>query len=159
MSKNYKDSEIANPFTDMKPAPETGTSMTAEEGASMIFGGAPTPPVSNTTPALVRLDDSTYSYKRFTLTGKGLAFPDGISLEEADELGHILATLDTHVSLWQGDWANIYVALETAEKGTKLSDQETGRVYIRLADDFSINPKTLKNRASVCRKVPGKSVV
>jgi|GEM_PF-1505931 len=104
--------------------------------------------------SLVLVDEGVYEYKQFRLTRKGLDLPDKFDINDVNDLGRILAQLDTSVSLWQGDWANIYVALETSEKGSKLSDQESGNIYTRLAEDFKINPKTLRNRASICRNVP-----
>lgn len=94
----------------------------------------------------LQVNGSHYKFRRFTMTKTSVTIPDELTEEEADEFGALIAGMGSAINWWMGAWANIYVTGIT-------DDNKRGEIYEGLADHFGIEHSTLKNCASIDRKV------
>jgi hypothetical protein len=85
----------------------------------------------------------------FLFTPTGLDVSEEASEADWNEVGKILAYLDSALQWLIGDWANWYV-----ERQSPKDDNERGRLYDEICEMFNLErPKTVRNYALVCRKV------
>lgn len=91
--------------------------------------------------AIVRKQDGTMSYGRFTITQTGLKIPENASTEELAEIGIILRNLDRIIAWNIGDWA-------------KHLHHTFNVSYEKIAEQFGYQIDTLYSYASVCEAIP-----
>lgn len=91
-------------------------------------------------------DGSALRFRSFTLSKTSLTVNGDLYDQDVEDLGRVLASMDSAVQFWIGDWANLYIE--------DTSNQfEMAQVYDRLADTFGMNKKTLQDYAYICRKI------
>jgi hypothetical protein len=96
--------------------------------------------------AIVRQEDGTYKFREFRLGATHLELTGEITIEDFIALGHALKKFGDALQFWYGDWANLFIGDET-------DDTKRGELYDKLADEFGLKRKSLRNYALVCRKV------
>lgn len=92
------------------------------------------------------MDDGGYSFRRFRMTSTSIILPEALTIEEANDFGYMLAGMEDALNWWRGDWANLYV--EGIDDPNKRGEE-----YDKLAESFNMNSRTLRNCASIARKV------
>jgi len=99
---------------------------------------APHPPSSAL--GLVRREDGSMQYGKFSMTPTALIIPDGTDQDEWKELGNVLFNLDGAISWWLGDYA-VY-----GERTWKYT-------YDALAKAYNKEVETLYTYAGVARSI------
>ena len=106
-------------------------------------------PITNTVApnnALLLNEDGTYQFRRFKMTKTEVLTPSDVTEKEANEFGAMLSGLESASNWWRGEWANLYM------HGAK-DDNERGKIYGMLSEQFGMDSRTLRNCASICRKI------
>lgn len=95
----------------------------------------------------LQVSDGRWRFRRFEMTNTELIAPNGLTKDEADELGQMLSGMNTSAGFWLGDWVNLYIHPD-------MDKAAISAVYVGLSERFRIKHGVLKNYASVCRKLP-----
>lgn len=97
--------------------------------------------------SIVAVDNNLWRFRKFELSPTTIIPPSKFDIADADELGYMLAKLESASQFWLGEWASWYVANES-------DNQKRSKAYKDLAEQFDVNPRTLQNYANVCRNLP-----